>query len=174
MKPETLEQLLIDRALGTLSPEVGELVEAYVRSDEAATRAASAFAETARLAREAIGTSEARTPAFPAERIRTAAARRRLMQRASAGLSMAACVVLGLGAGWLWFARDVAGRVGDRPATAPAVAVSLAAGRERTADGMWNLDRIVRTVGGRAVRGESAGKLKWTSPIERPRYHDGI
>ncbi len=40
MKPEHLEALLIDRALGELSPEVAELLEDYLRGDPAAQREA--------------------------------------------------------------------------------------------------------------------------------------
>lgn len=175
MKPETLEQLLIDRALGTLPADVGELIEAYLRSDSTAARAAASFTDTARLAREAIGVAESRTPEFPAERVRSAAAGRRMMNRARFGLSMAACVVFGLGAGWLWFASD-AGRPEARRVSpaAPVEVVSLAASRERdTPHGIWSVDRILRNVGAKSMRGEAISKLVWSSPIERPAYRAG-
>ena len=58
MKPETLEALLIDRSLNELSPEVGELLDAYLAQNPTAAAGAARLEEVVRLAQRAVPVPE--------------------------------------------------------------------------------------------------------------------
>ena len=97
MKPETLEALFIDRAVGELSPEAAELVDAWGQQHPADCSRASAVATTLALAREAIaGDATAPHPPLPEPRWN----RNRWNRRRSELLRLAACLALGAGIGW--------------------------------------------------------------------------
>jgi anti-sigma factor RsiW len=98
MKPETLEARLIDRALGELTPEAAELVEEYLAlHPEAARRGAetSALLDGARRAVAVPSELPARTPA--PRQSRRVGWRRTFVPDL---LKLAACVAVGLAAGW--------------------------------------------------------------------------
>jgi hypothetical protein len=100
MKNETLELLLLDRALGQLAPETAELVEEYLAQNPAAAVHATALSDTVGLARTTVRRDDA-GPGRPeadgwarvsrAERWRTVAAQ---------GWKLAACVAVGIAVGW--------------------------------------------------------------------------
>lgn len=54
MKPETLEALLLDHAMGELSPEVAELLETHFAHSPEAARQADRLAATVQQARQAV------------------------------------------------------------------------------------------------------------------------
>ncbi len=101
MKPETLTALSIDHSLGTLSPEVAELFECYLAHDPASADAARAWRETCQLAQSAVKSAPVQPTRLPPPAfLRVSVPRSRRVHRAEA-LRLAACLALGLGAGWL-------------------------------------------------------------------------
>jgi hypothetical protein len=54
MKPETLQSLLMDREMSELSPEVTELLDAYLAANPSARREAEAVARTVQTTRETV------------------------------------------------------------------------------------------------------------------------
>jgi anti-sigma factor RsiW len=100
MRAELLEQLLIDRSLGQLPPEVAALLDAYLAADPAAAAEGAAYGEAVSLARRAIEGAEAAPmlPAFDRKRVDAGVRRRAWRQRGRIALAlagMAACVAVG-------------------------------------------------------------------------------
>jgi anti-sigma factor RsiW len=102
MKPELLETLLLDRALGELSPAVAALLDAHLAHDPAAARHAAELANTLQLARAAVAVpSEAPRRPLDVDRLRRAHHAVRATTRRREILRLAACLALGLVGGWL-------------------------------------------------------------------------
>jgi len=97
MKPETLEALFLDRALGELSPEAAELLDAWSQQHPAEAAKAATISATLSLAREATASdAPVTTLPLPAPKwIRPAWHLRRPEL-----LRLAACLALGAGLGW--------------------------------------------------------------------------
>lgn len=103
MKPELLESLLLDRALGELSPAVAALLDAHLANDPAAARRAAEFDSTLQLARAAVAVpSEPPRRPLDLERLRHAQTATRSAVRRMEILRLAACLALGLAGGWLF------------------------------------------------------------------------
>ncbi len=99
MKTETLEALLLDRALGQLTPEVAELLDEHLAQNPAAAARAAALTGTVDLARTAVRVDDDTnipTLATWPKVERTAWWSSALTQ----GLRLAACVALGVVVGW--------------------------------------------------------------------------
>jgi anti-sigma factor RsiW len=112
MKRETMERLLIDRALGQLPPDVEELVQTRIDSDPATAAWAGELKETVRLASQVMRT---RVPVVVDRMPITAMRRREVRKRVFA---MAASFLLGAAfaiGSWRLFA----------PARQPATAIVL-------------------------------------------------
>jgi hypothetical protein len=112
MNRETLDRLLVDRALGALDADSCELLAAYLVHDGDAAKRAEEFALAAELARGALGAAcdsplpdgEPHLPPFPAARLaRVERSRRRLLIITRAA-SLAACLLLGIAVG-AWAVR---------------------------------------------------------------------
>jgi anti-sigma factor RsiW len=58
MKAETLESLLIDRAMNELSPEAAELLDAYLAQNPAAAAGAAQLEDVVELAQQAVAETE--------------------------------------------------------------------------------------------------------------------
>lgn len=98
MDRETLESLMLDRALGGLSPEVAALLDAYLATSPEARAQAAAFEQVAAAAREALRSENLVTlPAFPLQRMERARRIGRGLRLAGYIGSMAACVLIGFG-----------------------------------------------------------------------------
>ena len=173
MKPEFLESLLIDRALGELSPEVDALLAAHLATAPAAAREAGRLAATLRQARRAVATPLA-APRRPLGIGRLHAELKKQQWRAWAGegLRLAACLALGLALGWM-------GHVGRR--TAPALAATNAppatAPVARDAGDFWSLDRIAAAGSRRPPPSGGAADryhLRWSSPVKMPAVEDNL
>jgi hypothetical protein len=139
MKPENLELLLLDRALGQLPPETAELLEEHLRGNPSAATRASALAVTVSRARTAVcsGAVAADAPLSGWARARRTA---RWRAWTAQGWKLAACVALGLMLGWSL----------RRPAHAPVAVASFTpatqshAGRSRAlnpAAAFWIAER---------------------------------
>jgi len=174
MKPESLEALLLDQALGELSPEVTELLEAHLaRSPESAAQSRE-LASTAILARESVAlTRVAPQRRLDVDRLRIARVANR--RRAFAGelLRLAACVLLGLTMGWRGQAIL---KPTEAPTSAPIAAVAGArpGSHGGTAD-LWslaNFEEVQREQQHAAGGTTGRYRLNWGSPFKMPHLED--
>jgi anti-sigma factor RsiW len=98
MKPETLNSFLLDRSLGELTPELDELLDAYLAHEPAALTRARAYRATVDLAHAALATTtDVKPPAIA--RWRTPRGPGSWRSRNEI-LRLAAVLVVGLGMGW--------------------------------------------------------------------------
>jgi hypothetical protein len=179
MKTETLEALLIDRALGALSPEVAELLENYLIQNPDAAQKANGLESTVQLARTVAASPVMSMGALPPlGRVRKALA----VQRRHAFLwefgKLAACVLVGLAIG-------LASRFGGRPdgaldtsvALVGSVAVNDAAKAEEDRNGFWSLANLASEKSSQAAAGvrlESRYRLRWDSPVKMPHLEGNL
>jgi len=180
MKPETLDALLIDRALGALSPEVDELLESYLVRNPDAVRQAGSLASVVQLARTAVG-GPVESTGFspPMDRVRKALrAQRRRAFRWELG-KLAACLLLGLGVGLVSRSgggtdpgRDPA-EAAVRPPIAAAEAAIVSGGR----NGFWSLANLAPGRSEQAaagIRQDSRYRLHWDSPVRMPHLEEDL
>ncbi len=179
MKTETLEALLIDRALGALSPEVAELLENHLVQNPGAARQADGLAATVQLARTAAaGPPSSTNPLPPMDRVRQTL---RVQRRQALGWELsklAACLLLGLTVG-------LASRFGGGPVGGPTAsasvdrslaandAASVAGGR----NGFWSLANFApekSEAAAAGVRPDSRYRLRWDSPVKMPHVEDNL
>jgi hypothetical protein len=179
MKTETLEALLIDRALGALSPEVAELLENYLIQNPDAARQANSLLLTVQLARTAVATpSLLKNRLPPLDRVRRALAVQRTRRFAWQIGKLAACVALGLTIG---LASRFGGRQGGTP-NAAAVSVRPAAGVAESPavagrNGFWSLANFAldKAEQATAVAGpDSRYRLHWDSPVKMPHLEGNL
>ena len=179
MKTETLETLLIDRALGELSPEVGELLETHLAGNPHAARNADNLAETVRLVRAA--TAGARTASdrpVPIGRFRKTLRTQRRRALIWDVTRLAACLVLGLALGSI----SRPGRVPTSITGNSAAAFGLPADRDMAGvgaegKGFWSLANFAREVPEHAASGVSASsrfRLHWDSPVKMPHLEENL
>jgi anti-sigma factor RsiW len=96
MKRQTLESLLMDQSLEQLSPDVEELLEAYIAEHPQYLQTAESIRKSAALAKQALSSEAAKElPPFPKERIIHAKASGRWKLFCKWGLSAAACLLIG-------------------------------------------------------------------------------
>jgi hypothetical protein len=101
MKPENLETLLLDRALGELPPAVLELLDEHLTQNPAAARQADTLTATLQLARQAVAMpSEIPQRPLALDTLHQAQRMGRGRGRAQETLRLAACAMLGLTLGW--------------------------------------------------------------------------
>lgn len=153
MKPESLEGLLIDRALGELSPEVAELLNAYLSANPAAAEQAAAWTETWRSAVRATAFDvDARLQPLPKHKSRGRNFWNWRVRRTEL-LRLAACLIIGVTAGWGLFAARV------ERAQAPAVATQPSR--------LWSVNRLKEVYSRPSARKHRAERhrLLWGSPL---------
>jgi hypothetical protein len=179
MKTETLDALLIDRALGALSPEVAELLENYLIQNPDAARQASSLLSTVQLARTAVATPSLLKNRLPSlNRVRRALAVQRSRNFVWQMSKLAACVALGLTIG-------LAGRFGgtsDGTPNAAAVSVRPAAGSVEPPaaagrNGFWSLANFAPDKAEHATAAaglESRYRLHWDSPVKMPHLEGNL
>ena len=97
MDADTLERLMIDRAMGALPADTEALLAAYLEHQPQATTQGKALDQTVSLARQTLDAAppEAALPPFPVSRL----ARARRMRRLRLAAALAACVLIGFGLG---------------------------------------------------------------------------
>ncbi len=182
MKPETLEALLLDRALGELSPEVAELLEAHLDHSPEAARQADRLAATVQQARQAVAARQ-EAPQLPLAVGRLQQEHRAQRQRAFVWelARLAACVVLGLTLGWYGrSAREApvvaAAPVATRLAPPVVVAAGLPPSTASTKD-FWSLAKLAAVQRERQPvesRATSRYRLRWDSPVKMPRLEENL
>ncbi len=106
MTPETLERLMLDRALGTLPPDTCELLAAYLVNDAAAQSRGREFVAVADMARRALGGESATVlPPFPVARIAQTWRAHRSLRLVRSITGLAAALLFGVGVGARVFSR---------------------------------------------------------------------
>jgi anti-sigma factor RsiW len=102
MKPELLESLLTDRAVGELAPGVAALLDDYLGGHPDAARLAAEWTASADLARRAVALPQtAPRRALDLSRLRRRVEFIRFPSRVGSLSWMAAGVALGLGIAWM-------------------------------------------------------------------------
>jgi hypothetical protein len=197
MKPENLETLLLDRALGELPPAVTELLDEFLTQNPDAARHADTLTNTLQLARQAVALPH-EMPQRPLEMDTLRRARqtwrwRRLTREA---LRLAACAVLGLTLGWYAHAlrpapavaqaqafvlgqssSDMGGTPIPRGTGVPPAGSSDGASTQKAvaaqaAPRFWSLAKLQaeqRSRPASASHQESRYQLQWDSPVKMPR-----
>lgn len=164
MDGDTLDRLLMDRALGGLAPDVDALLAAYLEQTPTAAARATDYTAAADAARQVLRSDRPATlPPFPALRLhQVAEARRRLrLVRHVAGLAAALVLGVGLGAGLLRSSAPP-----DGPA--PTVAVErVPIGQRPIVGDFWSATRLYERA--RQVRPVHSTRLIWDSAVNRPR-----
>jgi hypothetical protein len=176
MKPENLEALLLDRALGQLSPEVEDLLAAHVAREPAAARRAELLAGTVALARR-VATAQV-PPQSRASRGDEAQWRRvqRALRWRAAGrdaLKIAAGLMLGLGLVWLARVPPVA------PLAAPVAVVAVPAGPvAHAAPAFWSKARVVaesQRASAGAETNRTKSQVRWlAAPAKNPKAEEKL
>lgn len=164
MDTETLERLLMDRALGGLTPDAADLLTAYLAHDAAATARAHEFDAAAAVARAVLRSGGGGAlPPFPALRLhKLEEARRRLrIVRNVAGLAAALVLGLGIGAGLWRGGGGLPGRVQPQVAVVPETRPMALAG------GFWSTERLIEHA--RQAKPANAARLIWNSAVSVPR-----
>lgn len=166
MNAETLERLLMDRALGELSPDVESLLAAYLEHDAQAAARADEFLAAAAAARQVLTkVAPAALPPYPALRLESVgrAHRRLVLVRNVAGVAAALVLGVGLGAAFVGRAGESAG--GTHPARA--VTFASAAAQPAGHEGFWSTQRLYERA--REAKRPEVPRVFWDSTVERPR-----
>jgi anti-sigma factor RsiW len=197
MKPENLETLMLDRALGELPPAVMELLDEYLTRNPDAGRHADTLTATLQLARQAVALPP-ETPQRPLEMDTLRRAQRTWRWRGltQEALRLAACAVLGLALGWYAHASrptpaapgaqsfvlaqsssDMGGTPMPRGTGVSPVGSSDGASIQKAlaapaAPRFWSLAKLQaeqRSRPAAASHQESRYQLQWDSPMKMPR-----
>ena len=176
MKTETLKALLLDHALGELSPEVAELLETHLAHDPEAARQADGLASTVQLARQAmVVTQEAPHRPLAVARLRQTQMTHRRWAFMWELARLAACVVLGLTLGWYGHTARKA-PVAAAP-VAPLVAAVELPSTPESANDFWSLASLAAAQRERQSvesRTTSRYRLHWDSPVKMPRVEENL
>ena len=168
MNTETLDRLLMDRALGALPPDADALLAAYLDHDSASATRAQEFDAAAAAARRLFQQpASAGLPAFPALRIhKVEQARQRLrIVRHAAGLAAALVLGLGLGIGFSSGGVQVSSEEAATVSHEPRWASAAAPGRPQP--GFWSTQRLYHDAH-EARRSESV-RVIWDSAVSLPK-----
>jgi hypothetical protein len=177
MKPENLETLLLDRALGELPPAVTELLDEYLTRNSDATRQADTLTATLQLARQAVALPR-ETLQRPLEMDTLRRVQRKWWWRGLTRetLRLAACAVLGLALGWYAHASRpglaLAQTSRPEPAAVRTIPAEASSGGAVAAPRFWSLAKLQaeqRSRPASASRQESRYQLQWDSPVKMPR-----
>lgn len=159
MNPEILDRLLIDRACGSLSPDSGALLEAFLDKESASARTAEEIEAAVRLVKlasprvEALPLPPLKLVTMP-EPVQAPAPRRRQWRLEE----IAAVFLLGVGLGFCVL------RVGEWGKSQPERSPSLAGGQPGepvAAPSFWSRQRLV-SVAARAPAPATGPRLTWS------------
>ncbi|MBN2563122.1 MAG: hypothetical protein JXQ75_19525 [Phycisphaerae bacterium] len=164
MKTKTLEQLLIDRRLGELSPDVATLLDAYLRLCPDRGSAAEGVIITIDLAERALNRPHARPEhAMPPPSRRLAMpspGRRSLWGTWHRRFAVAAAIALAFVLGNLSELRQ--GTITRTDTSVTGLSNSV-----RRSSGFWSLERLHKPPRPRPTG--NSQRLEWTTPLSQPR-----
>lgn len=157
MNKMNLDALMIDRALGALSPDTEALLEAYLSQNPGMAMDMDRTTDTVDLLRDILKEdSPLSVPEFQAHDL----SRRRRWRRGSLQVAgMAATLTIGLFLGRSHMVKSSS----DRPT--PFVAVVEAEPAPQTDSGIWSMAPTRRP-----KRVSRSTSWKWDSPVQQPRY----
>jgi anti-sigma factor RsiW len=177
MDIDTLDRLLMDRALGALPPDTDALLAAYLNHDVAAAARAQEYEAVAAAARRLVQTpAPPALPPFSTLRIREIEEARRRVRalRYVAGIAAAFVVGIGLGIG---FPRGPSLRASAQPESVAPVkqtsaiprALRLASTPEPAPPelGLWSMQRLYDNA--RQARHSESVRLIWDSAVSLPK-----
>ncbi len=175
MDTDTLERLMIDRALGGLPPDAEVLLSAYLADHPDARAIAERIEETVTSAKAALADDRpAWMPPFPAETIRRGFSARRRWVFIARAAGLAACVLIGVGLHLAWTSGGVGDTTGAPPSgireRAPFVLNRQAAAAEPQGPGFWSARRWYERTEQRRL--DSGRRVIWDSPLSLPRLGD--
>jgi anti-sigma factor RsiW len=182
MDTETLDRLLMDRALGALPPDADALLAAYLGCDAAAATRAQEFDVAATAARRLFQEPVPSVlPPFPALGIHKVEQARQRVHVLRQGVGIAAALVVGIGLG-VSFPRGLAlgptrmqpgtsGPTESRATIARETALA-SAGEAGPQFGMWSTQRYYENT--RQTRPSAAVRLVWDSTVSLPRRGDEL
>jgi anti-sigma factor RsiW len=181
MKPETLDALLLDRAIGELPAEVAELLETHLARDPDAARQAEKLAATIQLARQAVAMApeQPRRP-LAVERLRRVRTWQRRWSMTWGIARLAASVAIGLALGW--YGRVLVRGPGlVEPAAITRAARAFAATARPEAEtgsrGFWSQSGVWAAAEGQQAaerRATSRYRLRWESPVKMPTFEEDL
>lgn len=142
MKQDDLEQLILDCALGALSPQVEQLLDAYLVFDAESALQLQQMKHTVSLASKAMERGDAKQslPPFPVKALLKTHRQRRSLWRVTQAAAIAACLVLAFMSG-----RRVQPQTDHTVSTMSIVAApniswpKPVVEQEDKADGFWSL-----------------------------------
>jgi anti-sigma factor RsiW len=168
MDTQTLDRLLMDRALGALPPDTDALLTACLDQDNAAAARAREFDAAATAARRLFQRpAPTGLPPFPALRIHKVKQVRQRLQVVRHAASLAAALVVGLGLG-IGFSSGRAPRATEPTATIsyePRWALAAAPGRAQR--NFWSTQRLYNDA--REARRSDSVRLIWDSAVSLPK-----
>ena len=107
MDQNTIESLLTEQALNELSPDVEDLLEAYLADHPEFQETAEAIRRTAELGQKAVSVPmPSDLPPFPRRQIQQAAERSRWKHIGQWGFSTAASILIGIGIGTFFIQKQ--------------------------------------------------------------------
>lgn len=154
MNKETLDRLIIDRALGALDPDVETLLNDYLERAGISSEEHCLTHEVVRLSRNLLRTE--RDAALPAFRIPTPVRdrKRRLVVLQAAGV--AAMLMIGF-----FFGRGYSG--GSEPVSKRPLVVAVANEPSASGPGIWSINRYRKL-----STSHRPASWKWTSAVRQP------
>lgn len=164
---ETLDRLLIDRALGELSEDASALLDAFVQGNPGAALAAGEVRDTLGVVRKALGSrSGDADDTLPAPEFLHRLPRARLGDSTRGGfIGFALAASIGL---LVWIGIGPA-KLPNRPEGGSVITMQAAGGRGTAVKeaGFWAVDQWRRAYG--AQKSRRGSRVEWTGPISRPR-----
>lgn len=171
MNPETLDRLLMDRALGGLSPDVEALLDSWLaRNPDAAARARD-YDSAAGAARQVLAINrDAMLPPLRIEQVRRLERTTRQLRIVRNIASLAAVLVIGVAIG-AWQSRPPAARTAPTNDTPTPRLISSWLPDRATASadkgtGFWSTESLTRPA--RSPRSHDGPRVIWNSPIAKP------
>lgn len=167
LKPETLEQILFDRSLGELAPDVEALLRAYLEDRPQADRLADEAEQTVELARRALetGSETGATDLPPPSFLRGGGLARQARRRPRlwfGAISAAAMIVLAFWLGTQNSGPSLANKTQQRIGQ-PEPQRRMTTG---TTSGFWSVARLHQSLSHSAS--QNHGTLQWRGPLARP------
>jgi anti-sigma factor RsiW len=170
MDRELIERLATDRALGALSADAGQLLDAYVQHDPAAAAVVNEIERTVGLARTVLRDEPVKSmPAFPVAGFAEIERWQRRTRRLRYVAGLAACVMVGLGLGRL-SAPMRTEIVPSLPVTVVDATATVSPSPVESGGSFWSVDRMRQRIQQRPVA--SPRSVKWISPATPPRLGD--
>lgn len=171
MKPETLKSLIVDRALGELPPDVGELLDAYLENHPNLAAQAEHTGKTTELARAAV---QAPAPAGAPSALPGWKTPDSVFNGASRRfwLPLAASLAVGFLAGRFAGPRENGTAPMPQPPNLASSASALAGLPTQGTSALWTVPQPSRAGVQNPVTSDQPYRLRWDSPVKLPHLEE--